>query len=110
MLNLPDVITGRPPMAEYSGLVSLCSTTIQGFMVGIYCGADAILTSEQSSFIALRAGGCAIKSYKPKLLKVMNGSIQKCEGNGIHVTLDDIYSGVKEQSFGQPLQPFMSPL
>ena len=77
-------------MAEYSGLVSLCSTTIQHFMFGVYCGADAILTSETSSFIALRAGGCAIKSFRPKLLKVMNGTIQKCEANGIQVTIDEM--------------------
>lgn len=89
VLNLPDDSTGLSAVPEYSGLVSLSSTTIQNFMFGIYCGADAILTCEQSSFIALRAGGCAIKSYKPKLLKVMNGSIQKCEANGVHVTLVD---------------------
>jgi len=76
--------------AEYYGLVSLCSTTIQNFMFGVYCGEDAILTCEASSFIALRAGGCAVKSYCPKMLKVMNGTIQKCESHGIQVTLDEL--------------------
>lgn len=89
-MNLPDESTGHSTVAEYSGLVSLCSTTIQNFMFGIYCGADAILTSESSSFIALRAGGCAIKSYRPKLLKIMNGSIQKCEAHGIQIILDEM--------------------
>ena len=28
VLNLPDEITGKPQVEEYSGLVSLCSTTI----------------------------------------------------------------------------------
>ena len=69
--------------SEYYGLVSLCSTTIQNFMYGVYCGEDAILTCETSSFIALRAGGCAVKSYCPKMLKVMHGTIQKCESHGI---------------------------
>ena len=76
--------------AEYYGLVSLCSTTIQNFMFGVYCGEDAILTCETSSFIALRAGGCAVKSYCPKMLKVMHGTIQKCESHGIQVTLDEV--------------------
>ena len=95
-LNLPadesmiSAKTASPTtVPEYYGLVSLCSTTIQNFMYGIYCGEDAILTCETSSFIALRAGGCAVKSYCPKMLKVMHGSIQKCESHGIQVTLDE---------------------
>ena len=59
-------------------------------MNGVYCGPDAILTCESSSFISMRAGGCAIKSVRPKLLKVINGTMQKCEANGIHVILEDI--------------------
>ena len=89
-LNLPDEVTGKACVSEYYGLVSLCSTTIQNFMYGVYCGEDAILTCESSSFIALRAGGCAVKSYCPKMLKVMHGTIQKCESHGIQVTLDEI--------------------
>ena len=74
---------------NYSGLVSLCSTTIYNFMNGVYCGRDAILTCEQSSFISLRCGGFAIESLCPKLVKVMNGSIQKCEGGGIKISIND---------------------
>ena len=74
-LNLPDEVTGHSAIPEYSGLVSLSSTTIQNFMYGVYCGADAILTCEYSSFIALRGGGCAIRSLNPKLLKFIHGSI-----------------------------------
>ena len=58
-------------------------------MTGVYCGRDAILTSETSSFIALRAGGCAVQARQPKLLKVLNGSIQKCEAHGIYVDLEN---------------------
>ena len=58
-------------------------------MFGVYCGSDAVLASETSSFIMLRSGGYAIKGYNPKQLKFMNGSIQKCEANGVHVILDD---------------------
>lgn len=74
-LNLPEEGMGRSTVPEYYGLVSLCSTTIQNFCYGVYCGEDAILTCETSSFIALRAGGCAVKSYNPKMLKVMHGTI-----------------------------------
>ena len=36
----------HPTIDNYSGLVSLCSTTIYNFMNGVYCGQDAILTCE----------------------------------------------------------------
>ena len=72
--------------------MSLCSTTIHNFMSGVYCGRDAILTCEQSSFINLRCGGYAIESQCPKLVKVMNGSIQKCEGAGIKINIDDPFN------------------
>ena len=81
--------TGLNQEENYSGLVSLCSTTIYNFMNGVYCGRDAILTCEQSSFVNLRCGGYAIESLCPKLVKVMNGSIQKCEGGGIKISIDD---------------------
>ena len=74
-LNLLPRATTTKNEETYSGLVSLCSTTIQHFMYGVYCGPDAILTAESSSFIALRAGGCAVEAHQPKLLKVANGTI-----------------------------------
>ena len=74
---------------EFYGLVSLNSTTVHGFMSGIYCGPEAIITSESSSFLSLRIGGFAVLSHKPKLIKIMNGSVQKCESHGIHVSLED---------------------
>lgn len=58
-------------------------------MFGVYCGKDAVLSSEASSFIAMRAGGYAIFGLNPKQLKFINGSIQKCEASGVHVILDD---------------------
>lgn len=74
VLNLGEDERVLGPL-DYSGLVSLSSTTVQNFKVGVYCGPDAVLTAESSSFIAMRAGGVAIKSHLPKLLKVLNGSI-----------------------------------
>lgn len=88
-LNLPEVSQKDLGSHYYSGLVSLCSTTVQHFMHGVYCGPDAALACETSSFISLRTGGCAIKGHNPKQLKFLNGSIQKCEANGVHVILDD---------------------
>ena len=75
-LNLPDV-SQKPDLQgqAYAGLVSLCSTTVQHFMYGVYCGPDAALACETSSFISLRAGGCAIMGLNPKQLKFLNGSI-----------------------------------
>lgn len=37
----------------------------------------------------MRCGGFAIESHCPKLVKVMNGSIQKCEGGGVKISIDD---------------------
>ena len=58
-------------------------------MYGIYCGPDAIIDCTNSSFLSMRAGGYAIKSLNPKQLKFVDGSVYKCEGNGVHVIIDD---------------------
>lgn len=58
-------------------------------MTGVYCGPDAILTCEHSSFINLRIGGHAVLSHRPKLIKILNGTVQKCESHGFHIKLED---------------------
>lgn len=73
VLNLPGV--GHGHSGDFSGMVFLISTTVQNFMYGIYCGPDAVLSCDTSSFISLRAGGYAIKGLNPKQLRFMNGSI-----------------------------------
>lgn len=89
-LNYPRLVNGVETLPhEFCGLVSLCSTTINGFKNGVYCGPDAILTCESSSFVQLRLGGYAVMSHRPKLIKVLNGSIQKCEAHGIYINLED---------------------
>ena len=101
-LNLSGIVADRstPQDQIYSGLVSLCSTTIQHFMYGVYCGPDAILTAEASSFIALRVGGCAVQALQPKLLKVANGTIQKCEAHGIQIELQEDASDYADEFVG----------
>ena len=67
----------------------MISTTVQGFMYGVFCGPDSILDCTSSSFIAMRVGGYAIKGLNPKQFKFLDGSLYKCEANGVHIHLDD---------------------
>lgn len=75
-INPPREVNGVISLPnEFFGLISLCSTTINGFMNGVYCGPEAILICDSSSFISLRIGGYAVLSHNPKLIKIMNGSV-----------------------------------
>jgi hypothetical protein len=71
---------------QYNGKLFLQNTAVEGFKTGIYLGRNGILKARCSSFISLR-GGYAINSIDPKDLSFSQGSVYKCESNGILVTL-----------------------
>ena len=75
-MNTPKEVDGQKLVLpkEFYGLLSLCSTTVNGFMNGVYCGPEGILTCESSSFISLRLSGYCVLSHRPKLIKLLNGS------------------------------------
>jgi hypothetical protein len=70
---------------QFTGLVSLCNTTVSAFSMGIHCGISTILFTAQSSIIFNR-GHDAIVAEHPKYVKIHTTSFIKCEGNGLYIS------------------------
>jgi hypothetical protein len=70
---------------NFTGLVSLCNSTISGFSSAVSCGKDSILFAEESSVIFNR-GRHAILCEHPRFVKIAQTSFLKCEGNAICIS------------------------
>ena len=79
-LNYPN-----QELNNFTGLVSLCNTTISGFSSAVACGRDSILFSEDSSVIFNR-GRHAMLCEHPRFVKIAKTSFLKCEGNAICIS------------------------
>lgn len=67
---------------NFTGLVSMCNTTISAFTTAVCIGKNGILFTEDSSVIHNR-GRHAIYCQHPRFVKITRTSFLKCEGNGI---------------------------
>jgi hypothetical protein len=67
---------------KFTGLVSLCNTTISAFTTAVCIGKNSILFTEDSSIIYNR-GRHAIYCEHPRFIKIIKTSFLKCEGNAI---------------------------
>jgi len=78
---------------HFSGLLSLCNTTIQEFTTAVYAGQNSITVFDDSSVISNR-GRHAFFIQDARFIKIKSASFQKCEGNAIYISqLNEDFSG-----------------
>jgi len=81
---------------KFTGLVSMCNTTISAFTTAVCIGKNSILFTEDSSVIGNR-GRHAIYCEHPRFVKITRTSFFKCEGNGICIDQLNMATEKEEQ-------------